>query len=184
MTGTIDFSEYEEFSKKPFGTNISKNVNVSAGAVINKPAHANDANAAKFTGHSEENFALSGAIGGYLQRGVPIYGLVNSHKKANALLKAGDKRYQDITPGARVGGKLLTDVTGVGIPLGAIENGVTGSRFQDLINKATNRYIKKHPDADRVKVRKSIKKALYSGKDKLGVLSDLDITNMLKTADD
>lgn len=50
MTGTIDFSEYEEFSKKPFGTNVSKNVNVSAGAVINKPAHANDADAAKWTG--------------------------------------------------------------------------------------------------------------------------------------
>lgn len=140
--------------------------------------------------HSNEDFATSGAIGGSLQRLIPIYGLVNSYKKANALRKAGDNRYQVITPGERVGRKLIADALTVGsfitpyCSIGFVpsvtENGVTSSRFQDLVNNITNLYMKKHPNDDRAVYRKLIKDSLYSGKDKYGILSDIGITNIPK----
>lgn len=141
------------------------------------------------------NFGASGGIGHVAQQMIPVYGLVNTYKKAKALEKAGKIRGNGAS---HVVGQIASNMASnlgerigfnpdnshekqvLGHSIGLLGKATTvaraatvGSRFQDLINEKTDAYMRKHPGADRDSIRKKIKSRLYhEGEVDLGKIKD------------
>jgi len=107
-----------------------------------------------------QDFSSDGAITGALQQMIPIYGLVNGAKKNRALEKYGKS---GISGGEHALRQMGANLLG-GIP-GLIHGGNTGSKFEDLVDELTDKYMKKHRDAKRSEVRRAIKNALYHNRE-------------------